>query len=265
MTNEIVTVAANASSGFYITLTIAIGIIAFLIYICVHYIIKNNSSISIGNLKIDATKKESIKEPDSKKEKEIHDAKKSVEDYTRTIIAKQFDQVVPFLSSLRPIFNRLCYSILNDAMAESLGVEREIRIPHEDETCKIPGSHYKVETVKTYIAEPQTRVFTNLVESTVDSLTGKLEREIYNMLVNNNIGKSRDDVRAYIHMKSENLIGIIRNCLCDAYNQLSNKNLFDTKSYWAETGITYPTDWIEDKLYKLFVLCLQCRYSDFDE
>ncbi len=31
------------------------------------------------------------------------------------------------------------------------------------------------------------------------------------------------------------------------------------------TGITYPTDWIEDKLYKLFVLCLQCRYSDFDE
>lgn len=85
------------------------------------------------------------------------------------------------------------------------------------------------------------------------------------MLINNNIGKNRDDVRRYIHMKSENIVGIIRNTLCDSYNQLSNKNLFDTKSYWAETGITYPIDWIEDKLYKLFVLCLQCRYSDFDE
>jgi len=265
MTNDLLATAANASTGFYITLVITISIILFLTVLCGYYILKTNSSISIGNFRIDASKKESVKEPDNKKEKEIHDAKKSVEDYTRAIIAKQFDQVVPFLSSLRPIFNRLCYSILNDAMAESLGVEREIRIPQQDETCRIPGSHYKVETVKTYIAEPQTRVFTNLVESTVDSLTGKLEREIYNMLVNNNIGKSRDDVRAYIHMKSENLIGIIRNCLCDAYNQLSNKNLFDTKSYWAETGITYPTDWIEDKLYKLFVLCLQCRYSDFDE
>ena len=78
-------------------------------------------------------------------------------------------------------------------------------------------------------------------------------------------GKNRDDVRHYIHMKSENIVGIIRNTLCDAYNSLSNKNLFDTTKYWSETGITYPTDWIEDKLYKLFVLCLQCRYSDFDE
>lgn len=262
---EIITTAANASTGFYIIIGLLIVIISVLVLVSGWYLIKNTKSISIGSLKIDAAKKESVKDPDNKKDREIHEAKKSVEDYTRSILSKQFDQVVPFLSSLRPIFNRLCYSILNDAMAESLGIEREVRIPQKDESCKVPGSHYKVETVKTYIAEPQTRVFTNLVESTVDSLIGKMEREIYNMLVNNNIGKSRDDVRSYIHMKSENLIGIIRNCLCDAYNQLSNKNLFDTKPYWAETGITYPSDWIEDKLYKLFVLCLQCRYSDFDE
>lgn len=227
--------------------------------------IKNKGSIQIGKLNMDFSKKESVNEPESKSEKLAYEVKKNVEDYTRSILAKQFDQVVPFLSSLRPIFNRLCYSILNDAMLESLGVEREVRIPQDDENCEIPGSHYKVETVKTYVAEPQTRVFTNLVESTVDSLIGKLEREVYNMLINNNIGKTREDVRAYIHLKSENLIGVIRNCLCDAYNSLSNKNLFDTKAVWLECGITYPEDWIEDKLYKLFVLCLQCRYSDFQE
>lgn len=239
--------------------TIILGAIAIIVAV------KNKGSIQIGKLSMDFSKKESVVEPKDKVEKLAYEAKKNVEDYTRSVLAKQFDQVVPFLSSLRPIFNRLCYSILNDAIVESLGIEREIRIPQKDEKCEVPGSHYKVETVKTYIAEPQTRVFTNLVESTVDSLIGKLEREIYNMLVNNNIGKTRDEVRAYIHLKSENLIGVIRNCLCDAYNSLSNKNLFDTKQYWAETGITYPTDWIEDKLYHLFVLCLQSRYSDFDE
>lgn len=227
--------------------------------------IKNKGSIQIGKLNMDFSKKESVSEPESKSEKLAYEVKKNVEDYTRNILAKQFDQVVPFLSSLRPIFNRLCYSILNDAMLESLSVEREVRIPKPNEKCGIPGSHYKVEVVKTYVADPQTRVFTNLVESTVDSLIGKLEREVYNMLINNNIGKTREDVRSYIHLKSENLIGIIRNCLCDAYNSLSNKNLFDTTKYWAETGITYPLDWIEDKLYHLFVVCLQSRYSDFDE
>lgn len=226
--------------------------------------IKNKGSVQIGSLRMDFSKKESINEPKGKSEKSVFEAKKIVEDYTRSILSKQFDQVVPFLSSLRPIFNRLCYSILNDAMIESLGIEKETRIPLKNEKSDIPGSHYKVETVKTYVAEPQTRVFTNLVESTVDSLMGKVEREVYNMLVNNNIGKTREEVRAYIHLKSENLIGVVRNCLCEAYNNLSNKNLFDTKKYWAETGITYPTDWLEDKLYHLFVLCLQCRYNDFD-
>ena len=227
--------------------------------------IKNKGSIQIGKLSMDFSKKESVSEPESRSEKLAYEVKKNVEDYTRSILSKQFDQVIPFLSSLRPIFNRLCYSILNDAMLESLGIEKEVRILQKNEKCEIPGSHYKVETVKTYVAEPQTRVFTNLVESTVDSLIGKLEREVYNMLINNNIGKTREDVRAYIHLKSENLIGVIRNCLCDAYNSLSNKNLFDTKKWWLEVGINYPTDWIEDKLYKLFVLCLQCRYTDFQE
>lgn len=230
-----------------------------------YYVLKSKTAIQIGSFKFDASQKESVKEPENKEEKKEYEAKKSVEEYTRAVIAKQFDQVAPFLASLRPIFNRLCYSILNDAMAESLGVERVIKIPQESEECKIPGSHYKVETVKTYIAEPQTRVFTNLVESTVDSLICKLEREIYSMLVQNNIGKNRDEVRAYIHLKIENLSGIVRNCLCDAYNNLSNKNLFDTVKYWEETGISYPIDWIEDKLYKLFVLCLHTRYSDFKE
>ena len=227
--------------------------------------IKNKGSIQIGKLSMDFSKKESVSEPESRSEKLAYEVKKNVEDYTRSILSKQFDQVIPFLSSLRPIFNRLCYSILNDAMLESLGIEKEVRILQKNEKCEIPGSHYKVETVKTYVAEPQTRVFTNLVESTVDSLIGKLEREVYNMLINNNIGKTREDVRAYIHLKSENLIGVIRNCLCDAYNSLSNKNLFDTKKWWLKVGINYPTDWIEDKLYKLFVLCLQCRYTDFQE
>lgn len=249
------------SVGFIITsiTTIALTVIAIIAAA------KNKGSVQIGKLSMDFSKKESVNEPESKPEKLAYEVKKNVEDYTRNILSKQFDQVVPFLSSLRPIFNRLCYSILNDAMLESLGVEREVRIPQKDEKCEIPGSHYKVETVKTYVADPQTRVFTNLVESTVDSLIGKLEREIYNMLINNNIGKTREDVRAYIHLKSENLIGIVRNCLCDAYNSLSNKNLFDTTKYWAETGITYPLDWIEDKIYHLFVVCLQSRYSDFDE
>lgn len=249
----------------WIVLGIAIVLIICLAGLAGFYFIRNRASIQIGSFRIDMSEKESVKEPKSEKEKEIAIAKKNVEEYLRSVIAKQYDQVVPFLASLRPIFNRLVFSILNDAVAESLGVEKEIRIPQKDEKCEIPGSHYKVETVKTYVAEPQTRVFTNLVESAVDSLICKLEREIYNMLINNNIGKNRDDVRHYIHMKSENIVGIIRNTLCDAYNSLSNKNLFDTTKYWSETGITYPTDWIEDKLYKLFVLCLQCRYSDFDE
>lgn len=46
----------------------------------------------------------------------------------------------------------------------------------------------------------------------------------------------------YIHMKSENIVGIIRNTLCDAYNSLSNKNLFDTKATWLECGISYRLD-----------------------
>lgn len=251
--------------AFVVTISIVSLIVVCAAVVIFYYIAKNKMSVRIGSFKIDMHEKESVKEPEDKLNKEIYQAKKNVEDYVRSVLAKQYDQVVPFLQSLRPIFNRLVFSILNEAVAESLGVEREIRIPKPDEKCKVPGSHYKVELVKTYITEPQTRLFTNLVESTVDSLIGKLEREIYNMLVNNNIGKNRDEVRSYIHMKSENIVGVIRNVLCDAYNNLSNKNLFDTKKWWLEVGINYPEDWIEDKLYKLFALCMQCRYSDFDE
>lgn len=259
------TIKTNPTSLFLV-LGIAIVLIAMLIAGGLYLFMKSNKSIQIGNFRIDASQKESVKEPENEKEKELADARKSVEDYTRSVIAKQFDQVNPFLKSLRPIFNRLVHSILNEAMVESLGIEREIRIPRQNEAIDgMQGSYYKVETVKTYMNTPQTRVFTNLVESTVDSLIHALELEIHNMLVNNNIGKTKDQVRAYIHSKSETLVGIIRNCLCDSYNALSNKNLFDTNRFWEETGITYPIDWIEDKLYKLFVLCLQSRYSDFED
>lgn len=256
---------AALSSFNPIVLSILILVIGALVGFAIYLIVKNRASIDVGSFRIDMSKKESVKEPANLKEKEIHEAKKNVEEYVRSVIAKQFDQVDPFLRSLRPIFNRLVYSILNDAVAENLGIERRVVEPLGKEESDIPGSYYKVEKVKTYIAEPQTRLFTNLVESTVDSLIMDLEAEIHNMLINNNIGKNRDDVRAYIHMKSENIIGIIRNCLCDAYNNLSDKNLFDTNKYWIETGITYPVDWIEDKLYKLFILCLQCRYSGFED
>lgn len=149
----------------WIVLGIAIVLIICLAGLAGFYFIKNRASIQIGSFRIDMSEKESVKEPKSEKEKEIAIAKKNVEEYLRSVIAKQYDQVVPFLASLRPIFNRLVFSILNDAVAESLGVEKEIRIPQKDEKCEIPGSHYKVETVKTYVAEPQTRVFTNLVEA----------------------------------------------------------------------------------------------------
>lgn len=239
-------------------------IVIVLAFVCLAItLIKSKAQLQIGSFKFNAADRESTKEPEKKKEKQKFEIRKQVEEYTRGILAKQFDQVVPFLSSLRPIFNKLVYSILNDAIVEGLGIERVVVVPKDDEDSSIPGSHYKVELVKTYIAEPQTRVFTNLVESTVDSLLCKLEREVYIMLINNNIGKTKDEVRAYIHLKSENLVGVIRNCLCDAYNDLSNKNLFDTTAYWLEAGITYPIDWIEDKLYHLFVMCLHCRYSDF--
>ena len=256
---------AALSSFNPIVLSILILVIGALAGFAIYLIVKNKASIEVGSFRIDMSKKESVKEPTNLKEKEIHEAKKNVEEYVRSVIAKQFDQVDPFLRSLRPIFNRLVYSILNDAVTESLGIERRVVESLGREDSGVPGSYYKVEKVKTYIAEPQTRLFTNLVESTVDSLIMDLEVEIHNMLINNNIGKNKDDVRSYIHMKSENVIGIIRNCLCDAYNNLSDKNLFDTNKYWTETGITYPVDWIEDKLYKLFILCLQCRYSDFED
>ena len=141
MTNDLLVTATNASTGFYITIILTISLILILLVLCGHYILKTNSSISIGSFKIDASKKESVKEPNNKKEKEIHDAKKSVEDYTRNILSKQFDQVIPFLSSLRPIFNRLCYSILNDAMTESLGIEKEIRIKRKKHTMQRKKSH----------------------------------------------------------------------------------------------------------------------------
>ena len=177
------------------------------------------------------------------------------------------------------------YSMLDDAIKEALGVEPTIksavkRVPAENISDEertiledpdkfavkgylISGSWYEEYSVKQYKTNHSTRVFTNLVESSVDSLISDLEAEIYRMLVNNNIGKSKDEVRDYIHSRSENIVGIIRNNLCESYNKLSNKSMFDTHPYWQQCGIEYPVDWIEDKIYILFKNCLDIRYNDF--
>ena len=84
------------------------------------------------------------------------------------------------------------------------------------------------------------------------------------MLVSNNIGKCKEEVQLYVRDRTPHIIGIIRNNLCDAYNQLSNENLFDTHQYWKEIGITYPEDWIQDQVFQLLKSCMKMRYSDFD-
>ena len=150
---------------------------------------------------------------------------------------------------------------------DSLGLEREIRkVKGKENVSEIAGgdSYYLVEEVKTYKNNPKTRVFTNLVESAVESLLCDLQIELYQMLVSNNIGKCKEDVQRYVKDRITHIIGIIRNNLCDVYNQLSNENLFDTHQYWKEIGITYPEDWIQDQIVHLLVNCMKIRYSDFD-
>ena len=195
------------------------------------------------------------------------EAKRQVEERTRYVISRQFSLVAPFLQSLRPIFNRLIYSILEDAMVDSLGIEKETRkVTGRENLSEAAGgdSYYLVEEVKTYKNNPKTRVFTNLVESAVDSLLRSLQIELYQMLVSNNIGKCKEEVQLYVRDRTPHIIGIIRNNLCDAYNQLSNENLFDTHQYWKEIGITYPEDWIQDQVFQLLKSCMKMRYSDFD-
>lgn len=240
-----------------ISLIALIGVVAFLA-------IKNAKMLKIGDFQIDFSKSESVKDDDNKN---LAEAKRQVEERTRYIVSRQFSLVGPFLQSLRPIFNRLIYSILEDAMIDSLGVEREIRkVKGKENVSEIAGgdSYYLVEEVKTYKNNPKTRVFTNLVESAVESLLYDLQIELYQMLVSNNIGKCKEDVQRYVKDRITHIIGIIRNNLCDVYNQLSNENLFDTHQYWKEIGITYPEDWIQDQIVHLLVNCMKIRYSDFD-
>lgn len=240
-----------------ISLIALIGVVAFLA-------IKNAKMLKIGDFQIDFSKSESVKDDNNKN---LAEAKRQVEERTRYIVSRQFSLVGPFLQSLRPIFNRLIYSILEDAMIDSLGVEREIRkVKGKENVSEIAGgdSYYLVEEVKTYKNNPKTRVFTNLVESAVESLLYDLQIELYQMLVSNNIGKCKEDVQRYVKDRITHIIGIIRNNLCDVYNQLSNENLFDTHQYWKEIGITYPEDWIQDQIVHLLVNCMKIRYSDFD-
>lgn len=240
-----------------VSLIALIGVVAFLA-------IKNAKMLKIGDFQIDFSKSESVKDDNNKN---LAEAKRQVEERTRYIVSRQFSLVGPFLQSLRPIFNRLIYSILEDAMIDSLGVEREIRkVKGKENVSEIAGgdSYYLVEEVKTYKNNPKTRVFTNLVESAVESLLYDLQIELYQMLVSNNIGKCKEDVQRYVKDRITHIIGIIRNNLCDVYNQLSNENLFDTHQYWKEIGITYPEDWIQDQIVHLLVNCMKIRYSDFD-
>lgn len=247
-----------------IILSITIASLIFLLAAVIFLAIKNAKMLKIGDFQIDFSKSESVKDDDNKN---LAEAKRQVEERTRYIVSRQFSLVGPFLQSLRPIFNRLIYSILEDAMIDSLGVEREIRkVKGKENVSEIAGgdSYYLVEEVKTYKNNPKTRVFTNLVESAVESLLYDLQIELYQMLVSNNIGKCKEDVQRYVKDRITHIIGIIRNNLCDVYNQLSNENLFDTHQYWKEIGITYPEDWIQDQIVHLLVNCMKIRYSDFD-
>lgn len=232
---------------------------------CIYLLTRNLGSVRVKDFQVDFTKQESIKGDTGKNATNINEAKRRIEESTRHIITRQFNLVHPFMQSLRPIFNRLMYSIMEEAITTSFNFKLEERQFEKKE--KIPGmgdnSYYLIEKVKTYHHDFETRTFTNLVESSVDSLLSDLETEIFKMLVTNNIGKTREEVQAYVKSRNEFIVGIIRNNLCDAYNNLSNKNLFDTKRFWAETGISYPEDWISDQIYKLLKSCMEVRYSDF--
>lgn len=281
MLTELSKLLTSSAGGNATIFLIMAGTIVFFI---VKSTIDRGGSIKIGELQATLAKPESTKEPDKSEEK-LLEVRAAVEENVRHTISRQFGIVDPFLQSLKPIFNRLMYSMLDDAIKEALGVEPTIksavkRVPAEninDEERTIledpdkfavkghlvSGSWYEEYSVKQYKTNHSTRVFTNLVESSVDSLISDLEAEIYKMLVNNNIGKSKDEVRDYIHSRSENIVGIIRNNLCESYNKLSNKSMFDTHPYWQQCGIEYPVDWIEDKIYILFKNCLDIRYNDF--
>jgi hypothetical protein len=240
-------------------------LVVCLLGVTIYLFLRNLKSIQLKDFHSDFTEKESVKEDTLKNTKNLIEAKKRVEENTRHIITRQFNLVHPFLQSLRPIFNRLMYSIMEEAITSSFNFKLEERTTEKKE--KIPGmgdnSYYLIEKVKTYHHDFETRTFTNLVESSVDSLLADLETEIFKMLVTNNIGKTREEVQLYVKSRNEFIVGIIRNNLCDAYNNLSNKNLFDTKRFWAETGISYPEDWISDQNYKLLKSCMEVRYSDF--
>ncbi len=254
-------------SAHPVLFVILIIIILFLIFSLGYLLFKNAKSLKLGDFQVDFSKAESVKGDTGVNAKELTEAKRQVEERTRYIISRQFSLVAPFLQSLRPIFNRLIYSILEDAIVDSLGIEKESRkVTGRENLSDVAGgdSYYLIEEVKTYKNNPKTRVFTNLVESTVDSLLRDLQIELYQMLVSNSIGKCKEEVQLYVKDRTPHIIGIIRNNLCDAYNQLSNENLFDTHHYWKEIGITYPEDWIQDQVFQLLKSCMKMRYSDFD-
>lgn len=250
-----------------VIITVSIILLIGLLALTIFLLIRNAKMLKIGDFQIDFSKSESVKDDGNQYAKNLAEAKRQVEERTRYIISRQFSLVGPFLQSLRPIFNRLIYSILEDAMIDSLGIEKEIRkVKGKENVSEISGgdSYYLVEEVKTYKNNPKTRVFTNLVESAVESLLCDLQIELYQMLVSNNIGKCKEDVQRYVKDRVTHIIGIIRNNLCDVYNQLSNENLFDTHHYWKEIGITYPEDWVQDQIVHLLLNCMKIRYSDFD-
>lgn len=251
-----------------VLIVILIISLIFLILSLGYLLLKNAKSLKLGDFQVDFSKAESVKGDTGVNAKELMEAKRQVEERTRYVISRQFSLVAPFLQSLRPIFNRLIYSILEDAIVDSLGIEKESRkVTGRENLSDVAGgdSYYLIEEVKTYKNNPKTRVFTNLVESAVDSLLRDLQIELYQMLVSNNIGKCKEDVQHYVKDRTTHIIGIIRNNLCDAYNQLSNENLFDTHQYWKEIGITYPEDWIQDQVFQLLKSCMKMRYSDFDD
>lgn len=251
-----------------------------------------SASIKIGAFEAALAKQETVKhEQENDEERRIADLRIKVEESTRSVITRQMATINPFIESLKPVFTKIVFSILTDAQNDSLGIKTEIKFPLGYRTEKdmrevqtrnsdLNGTihktfeklseeeglsgYYESSELNEYNRKSKTRVFPNLVNVTVGKIINDLEITILTLLVNNNIGKTKGDIRAYVDSKKESIIGIVRNDLCEAYNNLSDKSLYDTHKYWERVGIYYPEDWITDKIYFLFKNCMKIRYSDFE-
>lgn len=244
--------------------------------------------IDVGKFSATLSNPESVKQSTDKNQKEINDLRYKIEEQTRITVSRQVIHITPFLNSLKPIFKRLAYLIINDAIQENMNFQKQGKKILGYKTIEQVGDvnnfdddtsaeylnydeikqfedYYKYEETATYVHKTKTRLAINLVETSANKIISDLRASIIEMLINNNIGKSKEDIRKYLKSRIENVIGIVRNDLCDCYNSLGTENLFDTHKYWSQIGIEYPEDWLEDKMFFLLVNCMKLRYIDFED